>query len=237
MQADLLTQYLSASEQYFALEASDPQPAPTAQTALLPVTAPLYPNAELIPQLRCYSMPAAPGSSATKPDVAAVMLKEVTAEGWQHYEIDPDNGAFKPGWIARNPDATWQVQINTDFSGQVGDQLATTRVVITYLLSHQHMGRAVVSCVSGCACEPSVIDAHEAVTKHSINRLHEVHVSASRACILQIKVLQQSSSGQHKFKVSQVAAVVDVDARNQLIALRQRALQVARKSYSSKQQP
>jgi hypothetical protein len=281
MQTDLLTNYLLGAQSYLAQEASDPKPAPLAHGVLLPPRAPLYPDAQIIRHMRCYTLPSSTGDAEAgrqKVDGAAAAMQEVLAEGWQYHQTDPDNGAHKPGWMARRPGATWQVQVNADFTaylvssnssailsskmagdgsdgdagdGDAGDggagdddtgdvskaddsedmQLGQTRVIITYLLSHQHMGRVMVSCVSGCTCDPSVIDAHDAVNKHSINQLHEVRVSASPACVLQLKVLEQSSSGQHKFKVMQVAAAVNVDSSQQLAAIRRTAMEAAKRSH------
>jgi hypothetical protein len=93
-------------------------------------------------------------------------------------------------------------------------------LLITYLKSWQHMGRALLTCVSGCTCAPTLIDGHSSTGRHSVPLLEELQVSSARRCVLQLKVLEGTSSGEHKFKVMQLAAGARVDASGQLAALR-----------------
>ena len=93
-------------------------------------------------------------------------------------------------------------------------------LVITYLKSWEHMGRALVTCVSGCTCEPTLIDGHSSTGRHSVPLLEELQVSSARRCVLQLKVMEGTSSGEKKFKVMQLAAAARVDASGQLAVLR-----------------
>ncbi len=34
-------------------------------------------------------------------------------------------------------------------------------VEIAYLKSYHHMGKALITCISGCSCEDSIIDGHQ----------------------------------------------------------------------------
>ncbi len=115
-----------------------------------------------------------------------------------------------------------------------GDQQAGTgkpaaaakhaKVLITYLKSYEHMGRATVWCFSGCSCEATVIEGHQENGMHSIPVLHEMMVSTSKQCVLAFRVLKPTSSGEHKFKVMQVATSAQLDVSQQLQALRVQGL-------------
>ena len=61
-----------------------------------------------------------------------------------------------------------------------------------------------MSCVSGCECPGTDIDA--AVTaRESLHRIHLVAgLTQSAACHVRFDVLPETSSGGHKFKVSQI---------------------------------
>lgn len=80
-------------------------------------------------------------------------------------------------------------------------------IVVSYLRSYEHMGRAQLSCVSGCSCGSSVIDAYHS-DHSSTAQLHEVAATPSRHCVVRLTVLPDTSSpdGQHKFKLIQVVA-------------------------------
>jgi hypothetical protein len=94
---------------------------------------------------------------------------------------------------------------------------------IMYLKSYEHMGTARVSCATGCACSPLVLDAHETTRRDSLETvappLH-VHGQPHATCVLRVRLLPETSSGEHKFKLTAlivtppqpdaVAAVADV---------------------------
>jgi len=75
-------------------------------------------------------------------------------------------------------------------------------LALTYLSSYERMGICVVSCVSGCSCDPRTIDAlqlaqpaasvpgaapSEQLSRNvSIASVAELHVSQSRACVIRL---------------------------------------------------
>ncbi|GBF96630.1 hypothetical protein Rsub_09376 [Raphidocelis subcapitata] len=84
-------------------------------------------------------------------------------------------------------------------------------MVVAFLTSYEHMGRARLSCSRGCGCEPRVVDAHHAertsVSESAVLRLWPAPDGGGgglRRCGLRVEVLGGTSSGEHKFKVIQV---------------------------------
>ncbi|EFJ52634.1 hypothetical protein VOLCADRAFT_85814 [Volvox carteri f. nagariensis] len=107
----------------------------------------------------------------------------------------------KPGYVATEPGSRLQLAVNTDRSAVGSPAGEKVHVYVHHLRSYEHMGVAEVSCVSGCSCDPVEIDAHikERVSQVYMSRLV---VSQSRECVLEVKVTDKTSSGEHKFKVS-----------------------------------
>lgn len=73
-------------------------------------------------------------------------------------------------------------------------------MILIHLRSYQHMGQARVSCVAGCACEASVVESHHPQEHASQLSLHEVEVSQSAQCVVELEVLSTTVSGEHKVK-------------------------------------
>lgn len=96
---------------------------------------------------------------------------------------------------------------NGSGSGGGAGALQRLSLVMSYLASYEHMGRARLSCTSGCSCDSSVIDAHHA-DRSSTVELHEMVVSPARRCVVRLAVLNETSSpdGEHKFKLIQIVA-------------------------------
>ena len=157
-------------------------------------------------------------------------LDVVASKGFafSEYQLHGNTTRRKPGWIATAPGHSIDVRVSTLITAasaggsvvppyalprqrQPPNGTAQTRgwplqVVIGYLRSYQHMGRANVTCVKGCTCFPSTIDAHSS-EKMSVLRLHELIVTPAAECVVRLEVLKESSSpdGEHKFKLLQVA--------------------------------
>lgn len=55
-------------------------------------------------------------------------------------------------------------------------------------------------CIQGCACEAKVYDAHHEL-KESQLYTTQVLASQAEACVMTVTVLNDTSSGSHKFKV------------------------------------
>jgi hypothetical protein len=76
-------------------------------------------------------------------------------------------------------------------------------VWIGYQKSHRMMGKARLHCISGCVCQDVIVDAwHSARVSHLA--MAKLRVTQHKECRVGVEVLQQSSSGHHKFKVAAV---------------------------------
>lgn len=152
---------------------------------------------------------------------------------WCYYSLalDPAHQKKSPGVVALVPGATLHARLDTRMNhwgsrDQVGAVVSwefccvirmhhseatraqtTPEVVkasIEHLTSYEGMGRAMIRCVDGCACEPQTIDAHrvDAHRNVSVFLQHTLTITGgSPTCGVQLQVLNESSSGGFKFKV------------------------------------
>jgi hypothetical protein len=115
-------------------------------------------------------------------------------------QVHGEHKKRKPGWVAELPGREIEFEVDSEFADAAGD----ATLALSYLQSWEHMGRAAVTCVSGCKCEEAVIDAHDASDRVSIPRVHELLVTAHTRCVFRVRTLFETSSGEHKFKVIQI---------------------------------
>lgn len=73
---------------------------------------------------------------------------------------------------------------------------------IGHLKSYERMGQALVSCVSGCTCEPAVFDGHNPASTASQEFWAYVAVTQSEQCVFEVASLSITKSGQNKVKVT-----------------------------------
>lgn len=84
----------------------------------------------------------------------------------------------------------------------------TAVVIVTILTSYQHMGKAEFSCVAGCTCNRTVWDAHSDQPVSVTAGVRLLGVTQSPGCVVQVRVLPETSTGEHKYKVIQVMAMM-----------------------------
>ena len=217
--ADLLVSYLDRANEHFhneqglAENISHPNPHRG--------VSPLDPRSLMVPWMRCFgTMQGLEGGLRTSTEIDVVK-----AEGWAY--VQTDEGHPKPGWVSTAPSSELCMAIDVDF-GKLVDHF----ISLTVLSSYQHMGQAEVTCISGCVCDNNTIDGHVPDHKHSVPkelefRLFQHHPGSNLSgsggnnssnnnssvsrCIIQLKVLQESSSGEHKVKVMQLAIKIMVN--------------------------
>ena len=158
-------------------------------------------------------------------------LKLVASKGFEfsEYQLHGNTTKHKPGWTATDVGSSMDVRVDTRFSAPAKSSSTAPRfevprqraggvskrdalppgmsaLVVGYLRSYEHMGQASLTCIKGCKCAPTVIDAHDPETV-SVLELHEVAVTASSECVVRLAVTKDSSSPgkEHKFKLIQIA--------------------------------
>ncbi|KAL4856610.1 hypothetical protein ACK3TF_003052 [Chlorella vulgaris] len=126
----------------------------------------------------------------------------VTTEGFAWIN---EGTADKPkqGWVATAPGSVLEFDVATDITpgneSFIGS--ASVAAAIVYLSSYEHMGQAEVSCVEGCTCQSKTLNGHMTGlgTQQSIML---VELSLAARCRLRVMVLPDTSSGEHKVKVT-----------------------------------
>lgn len=61
-------------------------------------------------------------------------------------------------------------------------------------------GVANVACVDGCACEPRDVNAHTLNERTSVENTVTFNVTQAEHCVLAIRVLRNTTSGENKWK-------------------------------------
>ena len=235
LMTDLLINYVAGAQQYFRSGGGQQQQQASAAAGSVLSSgrrrvAPLDPRSLVVPQMRCFGTLIQSVVPLFGPDGAMVAdelaassdINVVKAEGWAHVEVE--GGKLKPGWVSTAPGSLLWMAVDMDF-GHPSDPHFIT---LTFLTSHEHMGQAAVTCVSGCNCSRGMIDGHISTHKHSIPKIHDFRVRAlgSRSstattttdsissrqgsnapapCVVQLEVLPDTGSGEHKVKLIQLA--------------------------------
>lgn len=146
------------------------------------------------------------------------------AWAWTEYQTDGEHRKYKPGWVSKEAGYFIELELDTAFSCQLGacteactpgspgcsasssassgasSSKGTSFVVVSYLASYQHQGKASLSCTGGCTCQEAVLNGH--ITQHySVPAVAKVQASASAHCRVRLTILRETDSGEHKFKV------------------------------------
>ena len=115
-------------------------------------------------------------------------------------------GKVSPGALALLPGAQLEFAPDTRLlsGGTRADPQARLQAGLEYLISYESMGRAVLRCESRCSCREQRLDAHRTSTVHNesvfIRHFWQIR-GATDTCRISLRVLSESSSGGHKFKV------------------------------------
>lgn len=94
-----------------------------------------------------------------------------------------------------------------------GRHVSLLTVKLTYLTSYEAMGRIKLRCLGGCRCATHILDAHRVTHSErnaSVYADHEFALrGASAGCVLRARILNETSSGGHKFKMRFLALTAD----------------------------
>ena len=216
--SDLLLSYIVGAREHFQKHAAAEGSSTRTHQSII---TPLNPKSVKVPWMQCFGSlqheiyggdeMASHGLNSTKD------INVVKAEGWTY--VETDGGKAKPGWVSTVPGSVLWMAVNTTFGKMDDDHF----INLFLLSSYEHMGQAEVTCVSGCRCEASKIDGHAPRHKHSVPMQHEFRLSGLEdggndsivdrpLCVIQLKVLPESNSGEHKVKVIQLAIKVIINA-------------------------
>jgi hypothetical protein len=80
-------------------------------------------------------------------------------------------------------------------------------VMLSYLKSYENMGNAWIFCYSGCKCASQTINAHHTLRQSTVF-LARLLPTEDADCVIGVKVLHNTTSGKHKFKVRPVTLMI-----------------------------
>ncbi|KAA6418426.1 MAG: hypothetical protein FRX49_11586 [Trebouxia sp. A1-2] len=120
------------------------------------------------------------------------------AVGWNWVDEGRD-GRHKYGYVTEEPDHDIIFVVNT---AGCPDPSTMVTLGIGHLKSYERMGQALVSCVSGCVCNPTVFDGHNPASLASQEFWAYIAVSQSEQCVFEVASLTATKSGQNKVKVT-----------------------------------
>jgi hypothetical protein len=134
--------------------------------------------------------------------VIEAFKKVVTvSEGWtwMNEARNDTNARGKWGFTSSLPGSRLAFSVDTRRDGYQEEQAALP-LLVHYLKSDRGMGIARAECVSGCLCEPLDIDAG-LNAYHSQLLMAAIRVTNHDRCTVQLTLLNQTTSGVHRFTV------------------------------------
>lgn len=81
---------------------------------------------------------------------------------------------------------------------------AKVMLAVSYLRSYSDVGKARVECISGCTCGSKTLDAKN-VRQTSELHTERMEIGAASECVLRFSILNETSTGGHKFRLASVA--------------------------------
>ena len=158
-----------------------------------------------------------------EPPAAARCPEGIVREGGELYRqflSQPPRGFFYCGYELRPPGLGASKQssgvlgvvpgatLHFEATAGIGSETANKTVAhLSYLTSYRGMGVAVLRCVGACSCAASEIDAHDASGgQDTVFQTRSVSLQLPAggfevSCVLQLQIINRTSSGHHKFKV------------------------------------
>uniref|UniRef100_A0A383WNE5 SGNH hydrolase-type esterase domain-containing protein n=1 Tax=Tetradesmus obliquus TaxID=3088 RepID=A0A383WNE5_TETOB len=100
--------------------------------------------------------------------------------------------------------ATTRTATTTSSSSSSSSSTTPDMIIwLGYVKSWRHMGSATLSCISGCTCQPAVVDGlhGEGNTQQHMAKLF---ATQAEECIVEVKINPWTRSKDHKFKVTGV---------------------------------
>lgn len=138
-----------------------------------------------------------------------VALKSIVQEnkGWDFVDEGSNQcaGCHKYGFRTAAVGSVLVLKVNSDVLGEEDKKgEAKVMLAVSYLRSYSDVGKARVECVSGCKCASKTFDAKNV---RATSELHteRMEIGPAAQCLLKVTVLEESSTGGHKFRLASVA--------------------------------
>lgn len=148
------------------------------------------------------------GTTCMLSDAMQPAVKESKGNWVFKDERQPKGTSPKWGWIGTEPNSWAKLLIDTrslDQGAHSEHAIITTQLneaVVSYLKSYEHMGKFRVECVEGCVCEAKEVNCHDPTVKVSVSDIVRLSVTQHERCILQVTILPETTSGEHKIKLT-----------------------------------
>ena len=136
------------------------------------------------------------------------IIEPGSAQGFG-YVVEGRDAKMKPGIVGRAPGDVVRFCVDVRRLAPRAEFV----VILGHLISYEHMGVALVSCLGACVCTPVEVDAHVPGGKFSVFKAKTINArradlsAASPAagpcgCKVEVRILPRDpGSGEHKFKV------------------------------------
>ena len=126
------------------------------------------------------------------------------ARGWAFVSgedtVDKASGQIKhqnkPGWLATTDGASLRVKVKTRFMRSPPEK--NVSLTISYLVSYEQMGDAVLTCASGCACEETLL---KGTCQEEMSVTNSVTVEATQALHCSVEFVARASANGAKVKL------------------------------------
>lgn len=115
-------------------------------------------------------------------------------------------GCHKFGFASKKVGAYLDISVDSDVLSpeEKKTNSATVMLALSFLKSYSDMGKVKIQCVSGCTCQEVIKDAKN---KTPTSELHteRMPISPHPECKIRITILDETSTKDHKFRLSGVA--------------------------------
>lgn len=163
-------------------------------------TAPVNAGAWAVPVKRCFDVETSTG----------LPIDASRSMGWAYTNEMASNGQYmKPGWISNHTGDILTVSLSTVLQPRSLGNVVT--LTVEFLKSYENMGVARVACISGCACQPLLIDAAEMMGRTSMESFLSTKTTQQENCVIQ--VTSELKSGE-RFKLLGLVIQTNIDDLN-----------------------
>lgn len=129
-------------------------------------------------------------------------------KGWEFVDEGSNQcaGCHKFGLRAADVGSSLVLRVNSAVLPPASNASDTAKVMlaVSYLRSYSDVGKARVECIAGCTCESKTLDAKN-VRPTSELHTERMEIGPAAVCMLRLTILQETSTGGHKFRLASLA--------------------------------